>query len=329
MIDEAAFFDEDTYLSILAPLMVVEEACMVGVSTLGTRPTNFFNKLIKDPYFFSYKVTYVCPPCLAKGHAKQFCIHRVDSLPHWSSEGNLRVVRRLFGDNEDQFALENLGIEDEGLSPSVTKPQRYFFVAIDPVAGSDNPEDRKSDFVILTIGGPETTIYGCDAIDVLSIDDYSDKLVAHLLNLRRMPFCSEAKLIVDVESGTGLEASNIVGLIQKHCVDVVFMRDFHRKEGTSTTAESKREMVQLTLPLVNGGQVHIHDKLVTSHKKPDEMLKEFCEQGILFSETKKNGKSIFSGKDGGKLRDDMWMTLLRAVRARDHFLRSGKYTRHL
>jgi hypothetical protein len=341
VIDEAAFFDEDTYLDILAPLMVVEHACMVGISTLGNRPTNFFNKLIKDPYFYSYKVTYVCDPCLKKGFNKQYCVHKIDSLPHWSSENNLKVVKRLFGSNEDRFALENLGIEDEGLSPfifqaskvtdiftnprlTIRDPVRYFFVTIDPVAGSDDSDERASDFVILTIGGPDTVIYGCDAIDVVDPKDYNQILVEHIRKLRQLPLCQDSVLVVDVEAGTGLEANHIVATIQSHFKRVVIMRDFHRKEGTKTTAEAKREMVQLTLPLVQSGQIRLVDQLVTSHPNPDKMLKEFQNQGMLFAETKRNGKSTFSGKAGGK-RDDMWMTLLRAVRARKHFFHSGKY----
>jgi hypothetical protein len=353
ILEEAAYISLETFLEVVAPILILEHSCLIAISTMGKEPSNFFTKLLNCNLFYVHRITYVCESCIAKGIQRQ-CKHRLDSIPHWSNEGKLETVKNLFGDDQgDRFERENLGVVAEEAGPqcfsaskirkfmteprrSLDRPQRYVYCCVDPCAGSDIEDKRTSDFAIITISGPNHTILGMEAIDAVQHEDYDDRLVEHLRRIRALRYCEDAIIVLDVESGTGFEAGHITKLVQENFNNVVVMKDFHRKPGTSTTNAAKKEMMELTRSLLNTEDLFINKDFVCTDKDPAKILGKFQDQMLEYSRIVTVGRSIrnmnhevFSGKGPNKTKlDDLGVTFQRALRCRKEFLYSGKYDLH-
>jgi hypothetical protein len=337
---------------VVAPILILEHACLIAISTMGKEPTNFFTKLLKNDTFFVHKITYVCETCIEKGIQKQ-CKHRLDSIPHWSNEGKLELIKNLIGDEEsERFERENLGVVAEESTPycfsadkiqqlmsnprrSLSQPMRYIYVCIDPCAGSDIEDKRTSDFALVVIGGPGTIILGMEAIDAYLPDHYNKRIVDHLRQIRKMRYCEDSIFVLDVESGTGLEAGHIIKLITENFNNVVVMQDFHRKPGTRTHEAEKKEMMELTRTLVDTGDISICKDFVCTDPKPEVILGKFSSQMMAYERrivigkgVRQQNKELYSGKGVHKNKlDDLSTSFQRAVRCRKTFLFSGKYDR--
>lgn len=350
ILEEAAYLKKETFLEVVVPILILEHSCLVAISTLGKEPTNYFNRLVKSGLFFVHKVTYVCEKCIEKGEIQQ-CRHRLDAIPHWSNDDMLAKVKDIAGeDNQDKFERENLGVVSEDSRPNCFResrvmemmtnprrvleaPVRYVYVCIDPSAGTDISENNMSDFAVVTISGPNTTILGMEGIDAVEPSDYQDRLIEHVRRIRALKFVQDATLIVDVESGTGQEAGHITTLLRQNFTNVVTMRDFKRKPGTKTLNSTKKEMMEMTRALLNAGDVSILREFVTTDPDPAKLLKKFQDQMLEYSRFVSVGRTIhqkntetYSGKGASKNRmDDLCVTFQRAVFARAKFLFSGQY----
>jgi hypothetical protein len=350
ILEEAAYISLETFLEVVAPILVLEHACIIGISTMGKEPTNFFTKLLKNELFYSYKISYVCDACLAKG-LQRSCKHRLDSIPHWSNESKLELIKNIVGEEENErFERENLGVVAEESSPycfsaskiqefmsnprqELTLPARFVYVCIDPCAGSDIKDERTSDFAVVTISGPGVTILGMEAIDVFEPEHYNKRLIEHLQRIRRLRYCEACIFVLDVESGTGLEVGHITKLIQDNFKDVLCLRDFHRKPGTRTHEAEKKDMYERTKIAIDSGDIRIHKDFVCTDPHPETILAKFQTQMCAYERRVVVGKGLFhqnkelysgKGANGTKL-DDLSVTLQRAIRARHVFLYSGKY----
>lgn len=350
IVEEAAYLSKTTFVEVVVPILTLEESCLVAISTLGATASNFFNQLIKSGYFFVYAVTYVCEKCIEKGIQNE-CKHLLDSIPHWSNDTMLEKVKLIAGeDNRDKFERENLGIVSEESAPNcfsessvndmmttprlvLCGPVRYVFVCIDPSAGTDIPEANMSDFAVVSIGGPYTTIVGMEAIDAVEPSDYQDRLLEHIRRIRATKYMEDAILVLDVESGTGQEAGHIYALVQGRFQNVITMKDFHRKPGTKTLNSTKKEMMELTRALLNARDVRILKDFVTTDPHPLKLLEKFRAQMHNYMRYVSVGRTIhqrntetFSGKGPNKKgQDDLCVTFQRAIRMRKEFLFSGRY----
>ena len=341
---------KEVWMKIITPITVKKDCCLIALSTLSHERNNFFNTLLDKKLGHVHRTVYACDACLAKGIAGQ-CLHRIDSTPHFNSEANRDIARQMFGsDNEDQFLIENLGLTPKDMSPEVfakdkilkifSNPRvpspplvRYLFVAVDPCAGSDISTARLSDFAVMILSSPSNVILGMDAIDAVAPRDYQDRLVSLIHRARQLPGCALARIVLDVENGTGFEAGHIHTLVQQNFPDVVVMDNCARKPGMKMTEVLKREMAELTRLFVDEGNIGIHRDLVTTHSDPEAMLTEFRDQLLRYSRIVKenpNGSNrvLYSGKGPNKrLRDDMAIVLQRALYARYAFTREVKYSR--
>lgn len=219
-------------------------------------------------------------------------------------------------------------------NPRVPSPPylRYIFVAVDPCAGSQDPNQRKSDWTVHTLSSPMNIVLGMEAIDVVTPEDYEDRLITHIRRVRALPGCATARIVIDVESGSAVEAGHIYRLVKSNFDDVVTMNDDGRIPGTRMTEHTKGEMATLAIRAIDDGHIAFHRQFVTTHTKPNEMLDEFRQQLLNYKREIRQSRNgtihyIYSGKDAG--RDDMAIAFMRCLYARYRFEREPKYARHL
>ncbi len=319
---------------------------------MGKAPSNFFTRLINSGRFFKYSFSYLCEKCKKKGISTEQCIHNIDNVPHWASEGALDKLKEIVGEDEgERYERETLGVLREDASPNcfprekivalmsqpkvtLDSPCRFIFVVVDPVAGSDIANKVASEFVVVTLNDTKTVILGIEAIEVIYSGDYQSRLVEHIRRVRALPRCKDAKIVLDVESGTGLEAGNIIAHVQAHFNDVIPIIDFKRKPGTKTSEESKLEMMTMTREMLDMQNIFFHEQFVTTHPDPAKILGKFRDQMLDYTRTVVESKGIntsshvhLSGKQGGK-QDDISCTFQRAVRCAKKFLYEAKYAKY-
>ena len=352
ILEEAAYITLQTFLDIIAPLLIVDSVCLIAISTMGKAPSNFFTRLINSGRFFKYSFSYLCEKCKKKGISTEQCIHNIDNVPHWASEGALDKLKDIVGEDEgERYERETLGVIREDDSPncfkrervmalmsqpkvSIERPVRFMFVVVDPVAGTDVADKVASEFVIVTLNDDKTVVLGMEAIDVIYRTDYEARMLEHIRRVRALPRCSGAKIVLDVESGTGLEAGNIISLVQENFLNVIPIVDFRRKPGTKTSEESKLEMMNMTREMFELDNIFFHEQFVTTHKDPAKLLGKFRDQMLDYTRkvVVSNGVTTsshihLSGKHGGKM-DDLSVTFQRAIRCAKKFLHEPKYAKY-
>lgn len=354
-IEESAFCSNKLFNEIISPTLVQDESCLVALSTVSYVPEHFFARLIANvnKSFKVERIKYVCDTCAKEKRDKKmtYCIHNADFVPHWNNEDNLGIIAELVGkEGLRTFLVENLGLDPErpvsevfradmvrafvaSARRQLTSPIRDIFVVVDPCGGSiKDYKDRPSDFAVVTIGSPGNVILGMESIGANKEEDYEDRLVAHIRRIQANRYCQNARIVVDVETGTGFTAGNVNKLIKQHFNRVVIMSDYDRKPGRQTSNESKAEMAQLTNAMLMKGDVCFHEHFVTTHEDPEQLMEMFTEQMIAYKrnikETERGYVSvIYNGKEGNK-KDDMAVTFQRAVYAMHDFYRLEQYAEY-
>ena len=255
----------------------------------------------------------------------------------------------MFADDDAELNRDLMGITEEQNSPYcfpkhlilelMTRPRikiyetvQFVYVGIDPCAGSDNPEENMSDFVIVSICKPETVIVGIEAIPMVRHQDYEEVMRNHLRKIRSLPFFEFATFVFDIEANGNSEWSHIVAIAQEFS-PVVIMSDYKNKQATNTTNSAKLDMMTLTRSVLDSHGVRILDNFVTSHPNPTKLWAEvqtqFCsyERICVPSNSMKTKNSvIFSGKGRSKNRkDDICLTAQRTIRSRRIFLEAPRY----
>lgn len=300
-----------------------------------------------------YRVTYVCEACqtLAKetGEEIEVCRHNLDAIPHYIDDSKFDKIKVIFGaENQRQYMIETQGLDPQDADPFVFElkhvdqfvngprtvpmaPIEVTFTSVDPSAGSDKDDKRTSDFAIITIGSPGNIVLAMDAIDAVKPEDYEEILVNHIKRVRKLEFCSASTCVVDVESGTGMEAGHIRRLISRNFSRVVFMTDFTRKPGRKTTQAVKEEMALLTHHFLKTGSLAFHSKWVTSAKDPAKLLGSLRSQLATYSRIIKvnlqsTNSITYTGKGHNKkARDDLAVVLQKCLKARADFYADPKY----
>ena len=328
----------------------MKKSCLVCISTLDKDVNNYFNRLVKSSKFPSYAITYVCKPCQDKG-VREVCIHRKDRIPHWSNEGRIKDIQLLLGEGEEErFQRENLAIESNQNTCcfpeakvneffarphiSLNRPIRHIFIIFDPSAGTEIQEKANSQYGIVSIAGAEDVFLGFESFDAPTHLDVEPMIFKHLTKLRELPFCEDAIFVIDVESGTGYEASRVISFITKHFTNVVPLSDFERKAGTKTTNAMKKECMQVTRDSLCRGNMFICKDFVTHEPLGRNfILEKFRKQFLKFSRIVRVGKSIhhanqeiFTGKIDPRDMDDIIFSVMRAIRSKMLFYLNGKYS---
>jgi hypothetical protein len=235
VLEEAAYINAEFIKLVILPVLAMKKSCLFGISTLCEKET-VFAKMLDLEEFDSHRVCNICEDCLALGISVE-CEHKKHSKVSWIS-GDNSIRNKLFPGDSD-LAREMEGVPTESnrrcfskhtIERMMARPRveiteivRHVYVIIDPVAGSDGINSESSDFVILSICSPNTTLVGLDALSVRRHEDYEDILYSHLCKIRQLPYFESATLVLDVECGTGLEASHAQSIIRRlsdvQCID--------------------------------------------------------------------------------------------------------------
>jgi hypothetical protein len=87
--DEMAYMDPAVFFEVVLPLVEVDSAVIIGISTPVSDQYNFFDRIIKlsypgttDPVFASVKVELACNPCKRRKMVDS-CKHKLWALPSW------------------------------------------------------------------------------------------------------------------------------------------------------------------------------------------------------------------------------------------------------
>jgi hypothetical protein len=291
------------------------------------------------------EISYICAPCQAAG-VKNVCPHKLAVLPPWISEDN-DFAKFLFGDDDD-IAREQMGIIAQSNMycfrrdlverfigrprVSLFDPVRWIFMSIDPCGGSKKPEHGRSDFAIVSICFPYTTIVGLEAIDAVRTEDYEPVLMEHIRKLREKRFLENATIVLDVEANNFMEAGNIQGMVRR-AGNVLCMDDAGRKPGMETTPAAKEEMVDIFDRLLHADDIRIDPEIVTNHPNPIQIIRALGEQCVEYRRYIKPSKDVtrrsmhtFSGKgERGNKKDDLCLCLQRVCRTRHKFMYDKAY----
>jgi len=93
----------------------VANTALLGISTpMGE--DDYYSQLtkLKDendrPLFKSLSIELCCPVCRAKDANATQCVHRIDMLPEWKSEGRHEKVKRIMASVPELYMREALGV---------------------------------------------------------------------------------------------------------------------------------------------------------------------------------------------------------------------------
>lgn len=350
LLEEAAYIPESVVKEVIVPIIGKSTTATVMISTPGKQPTNLFNRLSRSKAFRTVTITYVCPNCQQLG-VKEICKHRFHERPHWMG-GKDQVLTEIFGDDDEAIQRDMLGVMDEVDSPycfpeplvdklfakpmaEIYEPVRFVFVSIDPCAGTDNEQKGTSDFAIVSICGPHSTIVGIDAIPAITHHDWEGPLLKHLQSIRARPYFENCRFVVDVE-GNGSMAWSHINAVVCQMSDVILLSDYKNKQATNTTNAAKKDMVDITRAVLEADDIRFMKGMITSHPHPDRVMQEFKRQMLSYERyvianpsLRSQNSIIFSGKGSNKdKKDDICLTFQRALRWRRIFLESPKYRQY-
>lgn len=265
------------------------------------------------------------------------------------------ILLKVYGEDDESTMRDVFGVTDDGendVLPNCFKENhvarlfssprqvidgcaRFVYIAIDPCAGTDIPENNTSDFAIVSISKPGTTIIAADSIPMVTHYDYEPILKEHIRSIRNDPVFQNSIIVVDIEANGSSEWSHILATVREFGA-IVPMNDYKRKEATNTSPAAKKEMVEIAQTVFQEGEISIYNKFKTSSPNPLRLLEEFKNQLLRYERVCKPKTTLgskntyfYSGKGKNKtLKDDLSQTLLRVIRTRKIFLESPQYVKH-
>lgn len=339
-------------MEIIAPLLSLSVVALLAISTLGGKPGTYQYNLLEGDFFDAEYITYVCPACIAAGIEEE-CKHNLDKIPHWSDSEQLQIIMQAMGTDSAKAKREGLGVvkfdskfvfDHDKVKSMFSRATvslgdeyvDYVYISIDPVGGTDKPENNKSDFVIMTICEPKITVLGIEQLNIVATEGYKHVLINHVRRIRLNQYTRNARIVVDAETGSGFIAPDAAKIIQDADTmnNVVIMTDFEeRKIGTITSNESKDKMYQLTRAEMNLGNIRFWNQMITHHPNPKQMMEEFREQMLNYARYAIKAKTPnqvtryrYSGKgENMNLKDDLCLTLQRAIYSKHRFKTDRKF----
>ncbi len=342
IVEESSYVTNKAFRELIIPLMALDSVCFICLSTLGEETAGWFNKLIESDLVDVFMVEYVCKPCFAQGK-RSTCIHRVDMLPHWGSEDRVALMKKMYGEeNKDVFLREVMGIvgdNSEGrvfskskIRDALTNPHVDFtravnriFISIDPCGGSEDEKKILSDWTVVAISEPYTTILGMEALQIVDSVGYRDKLEAFCTKLRSIDeYTKDATLVFSVEKSMGFAPSDIYEFVRSKFVNIECISDTARKAGVITDHKAKVQMMEITREVLENNEVRFWKKFVTSDPEPAKLREKWANQMTDYrrifvkGETIKSHNSfVLTGKGESKDKpDDLVMAFQIALRTR-------------
>jgi hypothetical protein len=314
---------QETNDTIIAPLMTVDGTYFIALSSPEViNPNGGSNSLektinAKDGRFRKIDISYVCPPCLAK-KVCTVCPHRQFEFPSWASEESLEISKELMGDNDEIFLRENLGVVvDMGnqcfpkaavdmmfnkARVPILQAARHIFVTVDPCTDAN----EKSEFAIVSVVQHHIVV-GIDAFPARTRPDYEVRLIQHIRTLLENDFLKTAYVVLDVEAGTGYEASSIQNLVCNAFPNRIIPYNTNKQTfGTRTDNESKVNAMKHFQSLLAANNIHFWEGLIcTDPKGIGKTLLKFKDQALRYHKVSTipktlgvDPKIIVTGKDG-------------------------------
>lgn len=100
--EEMAYMSVDLFFEVVLPLLEMQEAIIIGISTPVDSEFNFFGRLMDLTYpgtrrrvFRIFRVELICPRCRRK-KVPSNCTHRLHLLPHWKSRKKFLTVKLIY-----------------------------------------------------------------------------------------------------------------------------------------------------------------------------------------------------------------------------------------
>lgn len=325
-------------------MLAVKKTVVVAISTIGkstdTKHGGFRQILAKPDDFCEIRITLICDECLAKG-VRNPCPHKKWNKPHWFSDDD-KTVFNLYSDskedqdtkNREMYGISSLD-QDTGrcfkssdILKLVTEPRkvfdksvRYVSVSVDPFTGSNDVKRATSDYALVTcVNG--TIILGMEAISSNEPKEIEDIIIRHLKKIREMEYFQTCIFLLDVESGTGLEAPRIDDAVRSSTgKDIISIWDFENKKGTFTSNVAKSLMLENILNKLKRDELQIARDFFSILEPPESVLAKLSSQmertRTQYIPSKSMTAPVKFTVDGkgvnGKEKDDLIITLMRSL----------------
>lgn len=155
ILEEAAYVEQGFFYETVAPLMIVGNTTLIGISTL-TSEINFYTRLMRMrdkatglPMFTCLSIQLACAKCKDEGKAAE-CVHLLHLVPRWQSSERHRRLKTVMQDRPDLIQSELSGLAFDSLQTvfrpadietMLTQPcpdpvlNDLIYIFIDPAAG--------------------------------------------------------------------------------------------------------------------------------------------------------------------------------------------------
>jgi hypothetical protein len=159
ILEEAAYVEQGFFYETVAPLMIVGNTTLIGISTL-TSEINFYTRLMRMrdkatglPMFKCLSIQLACDKCKDEGKATE-CIHLLHLVPRWQSSERHRRLKTVMQDRPDLIQSELSGLAFESLQTVFRKAD------IDAMLDQECPDPVLNDLIYIFIdpaaGGPSS-----------------------------------------------------------------------------------------------------------------------------------------------------------------------------
>lgn len=359
IVDETAFVAPPLFVKVITPLLLIDEACMITLTTHSDKSEAAYNRLLGEydeqarTIYQKYRYSAVCPTCALKG-LKNECPHQSMRRPAWQSDRKSDMVKWMMRNNPDDLDREIRGLAAGGtgsvFDPNAVKrlfvrPRAvatvdppHIFVTIDPNNGKfDAGATERSDFAV--VSGYRNSyghwvILGLESIPAYRPHHYLDRLRRHIFRLREFDYLRNSKLIFIIENNTS-DSQWIGDFLTEHAgTNQYIMREKNLKLGCYTSYDAKQKMAAYTREVIEGDALHLAQDLVSSSNEK-EMLDALRKQLMTYAERHKvpndpTGRVIvtFSGKDGAGGKDDIVMALQLMMYWGSRFMSDGQFAAH-
>lgn len=120
ILEEAAYVDPGFFYETVAPLMIVGNTSLIGISTLLSE-INFYTRLIKmkdrhtgESLFTVMQIVLACAACREEGKQTD-CVHLLHLVPRWQSSERHVKLKTIMQDRPDLIQSELSGLSFDSL----------------------------------------------------------------------------------------------------------------------------------------------------------------------------------------------------------------------
>jgi hypothetical protein len=345
VLEEAAAIPAQVLRTVIAPMLKVDQAVLVALSTHQGKE-NYYTKLLKseDPMmerlFIRMSVELMCDACKEAGKTPSDCTHREHLHPPWLVSGNKERVKVLMGDDENLYAQEVLGViwadtnnvfdelwvldlvkRPRSLLP--TDPGLFVMTFIDPGGGVS----RTGICSVLRSATGIVHIVGLDEINCTEGPALNNGIASYFSHFNEHAQLSTLRHFLAIEHNYGgpMMADIITRYCKRACPGILEHRSIPNRAGVTTTHDNKASSVVSAMWDLNQNRIHFAPRLASFAYRPDNERNTANEESVVIDQFEEQLKALHkeaigsSGKwkytaktvHGG--RDDMLISWLFAM----------------